>query len=147
MTNRENKIKAIISFFEDNEVIFNDCIEELDSWNGYLGDDRYYEMDELSELFCDTDPVELLNRAFFGHDNETWTTDSRGNREYGPFNPNRSYFTFNGYGNLVSANYKDYSDHLCEYFVDSLAENVQHIYAVEDNAELSELIAALTEED
>lgn len=40
------KIKA---YFEENEEIFNACIEELDSYNGYLGDDRYYPMDELDE--------------------------------------------------------------------------------------------------
>ena len=41
MKTYEEKINAIIEYFENNEETFNDCIEELDSYNGYLGDDRY----------------------------------------------------------------------------------------------------------
>ena len=32
----------IIEYFEKNGDIFTDCIEELDSNNGYLGHSRYY---------------------------------------------------------------------------------------------------------
>ena len=38
--------KEIIEYFKNNEEIFNECIEELDNYNGYLGDNRYYFMDE-----------------------------------------------------------------------------------------------------
>ena len=57
-TTREDTIKRIIEFFEENEDIFNDCIEELDGWDGYLGDDRYYSMDELNDLYSGQDPQE-----------------------------------------------------------------------------------------
>lgn len=30
--------------FEEDNALFNETIEELDSYNGYLGDDRYYFM-------------------------------------------------------------------------------------------------------
>lgn len=56
---RENTIKKIIAYFEENESVFNDCIEELDSWNGYLGDDRYYEMEMLKEFYHGVDPIEI----------------------------------------------------------------------------------------
>ena len=102
-------INKILEYFKENESVYNDCIQELDDWNGFLGDDRYYPMDELDELFCGQDATYILQRAFFGYDAETWHTDGYGNKEYGAFNPNRTYFTFNGYGNLVSADYKDYS--------------------------------------
>lgn len=51
-TNRtaEEITADIIDFFEANEDIFAEAIEELDSYNGYLGDDRYYAMDELDEF-------------------------------------------------------------------------------------------------
>lgn len=140
---REQIIKAITEYFEENEEVFNDCIEELDSYDGYLGDDRYYNMDELSELYHDADPIELLNRAYFGYDSETWHTDSHGEKEYGPFNPNRDYFTFNGYGNFVSADYKDYSAHLDDYCIEHMSENRQHLWTIEHNSELSELFDKL----
>lgn len=134
---------AIIEFFEENEDVFNDCIEELDMYNGYLNDDRYYSMDELDELYTGTEPSEILRRAFYGYDAETYTTDGSGNREHGQFNPNRQYFTYNGYGNLVSADYKDYSAHLDNYAVEAMSENRNYIDTIEDNEELAELFDEL----
>lgn len=140
----------IIEYFENNEDIFNDCMEELDSYNGYLGDDRYYLMDELDELHNGTEPSELLRRAFFGYDEETYTTDRDGNKTYGAFNPNRDYFRYNGYGNLVSADYKDYTGQLDKYAVESMSENRDYIDTIDDNEELTalfdELEAAAEEE-
>ena len=53
-----NVIEKIIEFFNENDEIFTDCMEELDGYNGYLGDDRYYYMDEISEIYRDYDPLE-----------------------------------------------------------------------------------------
>lgn len=131
--------KQILEFFEDNTDVFNECVEDLDSYNGYLGDDRYYCMEELDDLYSGVDTTEILRRAFYGYDEDTWTTDSSGNKEYGAFNPNREYFTFNGYGNLVSADYKDYSAFLDDYVVKELSDYRNDIYAINDNAELSVL--------
>ena len=144
-TTREALTNAILEWFEDHEDEYNAAIEELDSYNGYLGDDRYYSMDELDELYSGVEPSEILRRAFYGYDSETWTTDSHGQKEYGAFNPNREYFYFNGYGNLVSADYKDYSDHLDRYLIDSMSENRQYITTIDENAELSELFDKLEE--
>ena len=144
---KTENIEKIITYFEENEDIFIECIEELDSYNGYLGDDRYYSMDELNEHFSGQDPVDILYRAFYGHDDDNWTTDEHGEREYREFNPNRDYFYYNGYGNLVSSNYRDYSDKLDHYFVEDLAENRQHIYAIEDNEDLTALLNKLEDEE
>lgn len=144
-TKREAAIAAIIEYFNDNEDVFNDCVEELDAYNGYLGDDRYYPMDELDDLFCDTKPGEILARAFYGYDEDAWTTDSSGNREYGAFNPNRDYFRFNGYGNLVSADYKDYSGHLDHYAVLEMSDNRNYVDAIDSDSELAALFDALEE--
>ena len=133
----------IIEYFKNNEDVFNDCMEELDSYNGYLGDDRYYPMDELDELYNGTEPSEILFRAFFGYDEETYTTDRDGNKTYGAFNPNRDYFRYNGYGNLVSADYKDYTGQLDNYAVESMSENRDYIDAIDDNEELSALFNEL----
>lgn len=112
---------------EQDKQLFNAAIEELDSYNGYLGDNRYYSMDELNEFYSGTEPLEILQRAYFGRDNDTWSTDSIGNKIDGEFNPNREYFTYNGYGNLVSSDYKDYSYLLDDYFISELIENAEYL--------------------
>lgn len=144
---RERVVEKIVEYFKENESVFNDCIEELDSYNSYLGDDRYYYMDELDELYSDVEPSEVLARAFYGYDAESWTTDAHGNRTHEAFNPNREYFTFNGYGNLVSADYKDYSAYLDEFAVEEMANNRRWIDTIESYAELSELFDLLEEDE
>lgn len=144
----ENKtIEKIIAYFEENESVFNAAIEELDNYNGYLGDDRYYEMEYLNEFYNSTEPLELLQRAYFGRDDDTWTTDSSGNKTYGEFNPNRDYFYYNGYGNLVSSDYKDYSYKLDHYVIESMSENKQYIYTIEEDDELNALFEELETEE
>lgn len=144
-TTRTEILESIIEYFKENEEIFNECIEELDSYNGYLGDDRYYYMDEINEIYHDTDATELLSRAYYGYDEDSYTTDSYGQRQHDAFNPNRDYFRYNGYGNLVSADYKDYSANLDKYAVESMIENRDEISAIEDNEELEQLFNAYEE--
>lgn len=144
---KEQIIKKIIAYFEENEEIFNCCIEELDNYNGYLGDDRYIPMEQLDEIYCNENPLEILQRAYYGHDADTWHTDSHGGREYGTFNPNRDYFTFNGYGNLISTDYPDYSAHLDHYVIEEMSENRRWIDSIENDDELSELFDALENTD
>ena len=124
----EKKKEMLMDLFREDEELFNRTIEELDIYNGYLGDDRYYEMEMLSEFYSGADPIELLQRAYFGRDDDTWTTDSHGERVYGAFNPNREYFYFNGYGNLVSSDWKDYSSFLDDYFIVEIIENKDNLY-------------------
>lgn len=142
---KEELTNAIIEYFENNEEVFTACIEELDNYNGYLNDNRCYEMEMLKEFYTGTEPLELLNRAFFGHDDDTWTTDANGIKTYGAFDPNREYFYYNGYGNLISSNYKDYSAYLDSYFVEALNENRQYIDSIDDNDELKQLFDKLEE--
>jgi hypothetical protein len=125
-TNEEIR-EAIKAYFEANEEEFITVIEELDSYNGYLGDDRYYNMDELDEMLYGLTPSEVLARTFYGGDDDT--KDANGHR--GEFNPNREYFYYNGYGNLVSTDYKDnYNYHLDNYFVENLIENACYLYEI-----------------
>lgn len=118
----------ILEYFRENEDVFTETIEELDSWNGYLGDDRYYSMEEMNDLFSGQSVEWILCRAFFGYDEETWTINSDGTKEYGHFNPCRDYFSFNGYGNFVSADFKDYSDKLDNWFIDQLLQYRNNLY-------------------
>ena len=137
----------ILEYFENNEEEFNEVIEDLDSYCGYLGDDRYYCMEELDELYHDQPATEILYRAFYGHDEDTWSTDSRGDRTYGEFNPNREYFYFNGYGNLVSSDYKDYSGKLDKYFVEKVIDNADNIALPNEVQELIDEICKEEDEE
>ena len=141
-TKKETAINAIIEYFKENEETFNDCIEQLDGYNGYLGDDRYYEMEMLDEFYSDEKPLEILYRVFYGYDEETSTENN-----HTEFNPNRDYFRYNGDGNPVSADYKDYSDHLDHWAVEEMAGNRVYIDAIDDDTELSALFDALDEID
>ena len=108
-------VEKLLAYYRDNPEDFANDIEELDEWTGCLYDDKIYPMDDLNELFQGTQPDEILRRAFFGYD-ETY-------KERLPFNPNREYFYFNAYGNLVSIDEKDYSDYLDNDFIQDIIEN------------------------
>lgn len=116
--------EIIRNYFEENEDEFNEVIEDLDSYNGFLGDDRYSNMEELDELYSGSTPTEILTRAFYGYDE--MYTDKDGNHTE-EFNPNRDYFRFNGYGNLVSTDVKDYSDHLDDDFINEVIDNANFL--------------------
>lgn len=109
---KEEIVNDILGYLRDNEDDFVELMEELDSWSRYLGDDRWCDMDELNEFYAGSEPIEILNRAYFGRDNDSWTIDRHGEKRYDSFNPNRDYFSFDGYGNLVSSDYRDYSNYL-----------------------------------
>ena len=144
---KDTIIEKIIDFFKENEELFNSCIEELDGYNGFLGDNRYYPMEELNELYRDTEPLEMLYRVFYGRDDDTWATDAHGEKSYGEFNPNRDYFYYNGYGNLVSSDYKDYSAYLDHYAIEDMSNNRQWVDSIEDDEELSALFDELEEDE
>lgn len=144
---REQIIEKIKEILADNEEIFNELCEALDSWNGFLGDDRYYPMDEFYEL---NQPIgqesfdNLMNRIYYGHDEDNFTYDSSGNKSYGCFNPNRDWFKYDGYGNLVSTDYKEYPVTVSEL----IDEVVEHYYDIDiDDVEVDELFEELVESE
>ena len=111
-------VEKLLAYYKENTEDFNNDIEQLDAWTGCLYDDRIYSMDELNEFFSNEKPDEIIRRAFYGYDEPYKNGDpSR------PFNPNRDYFYFNGYGNLVSINEKDYSDYLDIDFIQEIINN------------------------
>lgn len=139
--------EQIRQILADNEEIFNELCEQLDSWNGYLGDDRYYPMDEFYELNRPSDPESfdnLMNRIYYGYDEDSFTYDNNGNKNYGSFNPNRDWFKYDGYGNLVSTDYKEYPVTVSE-LIDEVVENYYNIDI--DDVELDELFEKLVESE
>ena len=136
----EEITQKLLTYFEENDDTFTDIIEQLDSWDGYLGDDRVEDMENLCEYYRD-DLENFALRMYYGHDADDWTTDQWGEKHFSAFCPNRNYFYYNGYGNLISTDYKDYTDKLDKYFIDEVLENRSHLYI--DDSDLDDLLDAL----
>ena len=111
-------VEELMNYYKENTEDFNNDIEQLDGWTGYLYDDKIYPMEDLNEFFEGVEPEEVLRRAFYGYDEPVNKDDQRQ-----PFNPNREYFYFNGYGNLVSTDKVDYIDYLDDNFVQEIIDN------------------------
>lgn len=111
-------VNELLAYYKKNDEDFNNDIEELDSWNGCLYEDRIIPMEELDDYYQGAEPLEILRRAFFGYDEPYEKC-----KQHYPFNPNRDYFYFNGYGNLVSTDEVDYSGYLDEDFVQEIIDN------------------------
>lgn len=114
--------QELLSYYKQNIEDFNNDIEALDDWTGYLGGERAIPMEDLDDYYQDISPLDLLRRAFFGYDDDDSTPE-----EKAPFNPNRDYFHVNGYINLVSTDNLDYSDYLDEVTVDNIIDNSQNL--------------------
>ena len=109
----------------------DDC-ELVSVWNEYCDkvncfDDRIYSMDELDEIMNGQDAQYILNRAFFGHDQ--WSEESS-------FNPNRDWFTFNGYGNFISMDAIGYNKYSGKFMCDYLDEDALTNYIVDNEDSL-----------
>ena len=111
-------VEKLLEYYKENKEDFANDIEELDNWTGCLYDDKIYPMEELNEFISNEKPDEIIRRAFYGYD-EPINENEQGQ----PFNPNREFFYFNGCGNLVSINEKDYSDYLDIAFIQDIIDN------------------------
>lgn len=132
-------LTKIIEVLDDDTK--NEIIQEIDNYNGILGDSRFYEMTELDEFYRDTEPLELLNRVFYGYDEDTSTNDRKTE-----FNPNREYFTYNGYGNLVSTDYIDYSGFIDnDDIVNNLLDDYIDVSFIDDCEDIATLVEIYNE--
>ena len=142
MMNEKATLKErIIDLFKemnDGEVIsvWNEYCREVNKF-----DDEIMDADELEEWANNSgDTMNILNRFFFGSDE---------GREGTSANPNRNYFTFNGYGNIISFDYiyNNFTDEF--YYVDAdelaeyIAENEESFY----NDEIQEILDEYTSEE
>lgn len=82
--------KRMTDYWESHNDSFSRVCEELDSWDGFLGDDRIYSMDELDDLLCDKKPSEVLQVV-----------------DTSNFDYSDDYFYYGVYG-IHSTNEKDY---------------------------------------
>lgn len=83
-------------------AIHNEYCEACNNTDHYA-----YMMDDFDEIMCGVAPWEVARSIFFG----------------GGFNPMHKFFTFNGYGNLVSFNYPLIED-AARIYVDDIAKYI-----------------------
>ena len=107
--------------------------EIVSVWNEYCcetnnHDDEILNYDRLEDLIrCDSqnDAFYWINRFFYGSDDYN---------EEGSANPNRDYFKFNAYGNIVSFDYiynsysKEFNHIDIDALIDYIIENQESFY-------------------
>ena len=120
----------------DGAYAFNEYVREHGNPDDALEDMEY--LDELAECGGDWGkPSFVLARAFYGYRFNPWRGDMDG-REREAFNPNDDYFTFNGYGNLVSV-----SGYNWGYYWAATLDARYYAQAADDEGKLDEIADAL----
>ncbi len=119
---KQDKIKALLEEMNDGELL-SIYKEYCDTAERY--DDDIYTMDEFDEIMSGQDPWEIARSCF-----------------YGDFRPCDKYFSFNGYGNLISFDYisdKIDVDEIAEYITDNenalYNDDIQEILDEEEDGE------------
>lgn len=111
----------------DDDDLFVEVCDELDNYNGFLGDDRCEDMEMIDEFF--SKPSDVLSKI-----------------DFDDFNYNHDYFYFDGYGNMCSTDYKaEYYRNLYnnDDVLDKYIEEWNHV-SVSDS-ELEDMAQALDE--
>ena len=113
---------------EDNDELFNNICEDLDSWDGFLDDDRFYPMYELDDLYGHMKPTEFAE-LINGND----------------FDTSDEYFYHDIYGlhSTDKINYKDVKT--VDEVLDALEDNYMHCDYSLRGEFLGEIIEALDE--
>ena len=118
---KNTAIEKILDYFKNHEEIFNHVIETLDEWTGILGNDRYYEMEDLNEYNCTDTHTKILTAAWMGYDEDTMDGD-----HHAPFCPNRAYYRSDGDA-IYSTDIVDYSSFLTDDMVNMLIEHRENM--------------------
>lgn len=125
MTAREK----LLHYLKENEEVFNNMIESLDDYNGYLNksDARFWEMDFIDEYLCNMKLTDFLDKIRYNH-----------------FDADDAYFIYDWNG-ITSYNEKDYSVFLDNYFINEVLDNIENIDGY--NSEVALLIDQIIEEE
>lgn len=128
-----NQIMEILKGMDDSELVYvwNEYCERVNNY-----DDRIESIDLLEDMFSGDCIINILNRAYFGNDQFN---------ENSSFNPNRDWFTFNGYGNLVSLECIGWNEYAQEFMYSGFDEDAVVDYIIDnmdslENDEISELL-------
>ena len=118
--------------YEKQKAAFNNLYdnEKIALLNEYLYDVNYsdntlFPMDEIDEILSGNTPEEIIRLAFYG---------GRYGFPQDNFNPNDEYFSFNGYGNIVSISGYDIQEY-CEVYLDDMIKSGALDHLVDDDEE------------
>ena len=135
--NAKKAIRDILTTLDDSDIItmWNEYCAEVNRYDDEIM--TYYDLKEYI-VSSSRDVMSWLNRFYFGSDDYS---------QEGSANPNRDYFTFNGYGNIISFDiiYNNYSDEF--NYIDEM-EMIEYIINNQNsfyNDEIQEIIDALEE--
>lgn len=120
--------EEILGYMCTNNDEGNAVVEELDSWNGYLGDDRIYSVDLIDDVLYNKKPSEILDMV-------------------GEWNSSDDYFFFSPAGYLVSTSYIDYSLYFDEYLIEEVVNDWHNLYTDNFAPKLIELFELLVNRD
>ena len=126
MLNKSQIVEKMESYLRDNLDEARDIVAQANSWDGSLEELAVYSMYEFDEIIeCrDLSPTELICKV-----------------QYGDFNPNDDYFTFDGLDNLVS--YREYEYE--ELIRDNIEEIVERYIDISGHIDTDEEMKALME--
>lgn len=120
----ENQILEVLKDMDnyDLSLVWNEYCDHV-----HASDDRIESMDTLPDFFSGDDIMNVLNRAYFGSDQ----FDDKSS-----FNPNRDFFTFNGYGNLVSIDCIGWNGYANKFMYDGLDIDAVIDFIIDNNDSL-----------
>ena len=126
MITRAMIVEKMESYLRDNIDEARDIVAQANSWDGTLEELAVYDMSEFDDIIeaIDLSPTELICKV-----------------QYGDFNPNDDYFTFDGLDNLVS--YREYEYE--ELIRDNIEEIVERYIDISGHIDTDEEMKALME--
>ena len=103
--------KRMTDYWENHNDSFSQVCEDLDSYDGFLGNNKVYSMDELDELLEGYKPSEIIRMV----DND--------------FNYSDNYFYYDGCGRICSTDEKEYyNDFSYSDVFEKLADNYGKLF-------------------
>ena len=117
----QTMLQKVKAYCDDHEEDYIKAIEALDNYNGYLGEDRWYDMCLLSDHLYGMSAIELIELGKYSTELDL----------------EEDYYRFNAFGNLESCmGYeRDYSDYLSISFVAKLYEYHERLQGVPEYIE------------
>lgn len=130
---KKERILEVVKGMEDGDII--------NLWNEYCSDANRYD-DEIMDAYTmeewskNEEVTNVLNRFYFGSDDGLEGTSA---------NPNRNYFKFDGYGNIISFDYiyNSYTEEFSYIFIDELIDHIienENAFGVDEIEEILEEI-------
>lgn len=70
MTKAEEMKAELLQWLDENEDVLSDILEQMDDWDGYLGEDRCWPMSMLDDVFYGASVFDILHGIDFSEFDE-----------------------------------------------------------------------------